>query len=307
MLREQKHIPLERAGVEPPCGPTNHAAAFCDPGNYCMNRSPSSSSRWALSKIWGSPKTMLQSLRNTDQPVASYVWRAWLILLLPTIPIGIVGTVLGIRDPDGPSLDELEFFAVGAVLIAPWVETLLMLPILWILKRVMPNTLWVAFGSAVIFGPLHGLNGHGLTAAWMFLVLSLCLLEWEKKSQATAIGVTTLLHMCQNSLVTAVLLLCLVLGDEFPEEKVALPPSRPSPPPQAEERPPRPLTPKFQFGLVESPRPQAFTHEPSKNIAAESPGEKVTAPSLPQRQTEERSARPETPKYQWGLIELRWN
>lgn len=247
-------------------------------------------------------------LRNTDQPIRSYVWRAWLVLFIPTVPISIIATVAGIPGPDIPS-DRLGSFAVGAILIAPWAETLLMLPILWILKRFIGSTLWVAFASAVIWGMLHALNaiGHGLTAAWMFLVLSVCYLEWEKKSQATAIGVTTLLHMCQNSLAVSALILVVILGGEFPEEKVAAPPLRPSPPPQAEERPPRPLTPKFQFGLVESPRPQAFTHEPSKNIAAESPGEKVTAPSLPQRQTEERSARPETPKYQWGLIELRWN
>ncbi len=212
-------------------------------------------------------ESILRILRNTDQPIRSYVWRAWLIVFVPTIAIGTIGAALGIPGPEVPLPDKLGSFAVAAVLIAPWAETLLMLPILWILKRFIRSTLWVAFGSAVIWGMLHALNaiGHGLTATWMFLVFSLCFLEWEKKSKATAIGVTALVHMCQNSVAVSAIVLSVVLGVELPEEKAAPPPAPPS---QTKEAPSRPVSPKFQFGLVESPQPKAAHPEANNNMAA---------------------------------------
>ncbi len=250
----------------------------------------------------GATDSILRILRNTDQPIRSYVWRAWLIVFLPTVAIGMIGAALGIPGPEVPLPDKLGSFAVAAVLIAPWAETLLMLPILWILKRFIRSTLWVAFASAVVWGMLHALNaiGHGLTATWMFLVFSLCFLEWEKKSKATAIGVTALVHMCQNSVAVSVIVLGVVLGVELHEEK-AVPP--PAPPSQTKETPPRPVSPKFQFGLVESSQPKAAHPDANNNMAAEFPEEEVAAPSPPPRQTEERPARPEKPKFQWGLIE----
>jgi hypothetical protein len=246
--------------------------------------------------------SILQILRNTDQPVRSYLWRAWLIVFVPTVAIGTIGTALGIPGPEVPLPGKLAFFAVAAILIAPWAETLLMWPILWILKRFIQSPLWVASASAVVWGMLHGLNavGHGLTATWMFLVFSLCFLEWEKKSKLTAIGVTALLHMCQNSVAVSAIVLSVVLGVELPEEKAAPPPAPPS---QTKETPPRPVSPKFQFGLVESSQPKAAHPDANNNMAAEFPEEEVAAPSPPPRQTEERPARPEKPKFQWGLIE----
>jgi ABC-type nickel/cobalt efflux system permease component RcnA len=90
---------------------------------------------------------------------------------------------------------------LAALLLGPWIETLLMWPILAILKKVVQNTILVAVASAVVWGIFHGLTdpGWGLIVLWPFFVFSLCFLAWEQKSRKKAIVVTSLVHMCHNS------------------------------------------------------------------------------------------------------------
>lgn len=163
-------------------------------------------------------KTILQILRNTDQPMLSYVWRAWLIILLPVVVMTTAKSLLELPGPDVESSSLLNSdqslrwsFLVPAGFVCPWVETLLMWPILWTLKRVMGNQkiFGIALVSAVIFGCLHGLSGisWGLTATWGFFVFSLCFLEWEKKSRYAAILVTGSVHTVNNLGVVLVILL----------------------------------------------------------------------------------------------------
>ena len=163
-------------------------------------------------------ESMFRLLRNTDQPIFSYVWRAWLIALIPSIAIAAIGSLaLAMVGYEDPSLDmSLEFLLIWGILIAPWTETLIMWPILAILKRIVVRTGWVALASGIIWGALHSVQalGQGLSATWAFLVLSLCFLELEKKSKGRAIIVTSLIHMCQNSLVFIGGLIIVLLGGE---------------------------------------------------------------------------------------------
>lgn len=169
-------------------------------------------------------ENILRFLRNTDQPILSYVWRAWLVALIPSLLISAIIScafaVLGYEDTF-PDMSLMAFF-IGGVLIAPWVETVLMWWGLAILKRIFRKTLWVCLASAIVWGALHARQpgfGLGLPAAWLFFVFSLCFLEWEKKSKAKAIKVTALIHMCQNGLVFLLMLFFVLLGVEFPEAK----------------------------------------------------------------------------------------
>jgi hypothetical protein len=60
--------------------------------------------------------------------------------------------------------------------------------------------MWVPVASGLIWGNLHALGGlqWGVSQIWSFFVLSVCFLEWEKKSRGLAILVTGLLHMWAN-------------------------------------------------------------------------------------------------------------
>lgn len=169
---------------------------------------------------------ILGTLRNTDQPMFSYVWRAWLIALVPSIVMAvIVGIVMPDKFPkfDGPAVS----LVVAIVLICPWVETLVMWPILGILKRTVKKTLWVAAASAVAWGVVHSLGAaaHGFVTAWPFFVFSLCFLEWQRKSTGRAITATALVHMCQNMVPAFFIVLSVLGGGELPQQQAARPTS----------------------------------------------------------------------------------
>jgi hypothetical protein len=149
---------------------------------------------------------ILSALRNTDRPIPVYVWHAWLIVLIPDILIAAIvvaalfGTGLSTETHSLlPSLMTLTFFG-ELVVKAPWTETLIMWPILFTLRLILGNTIWVPVASGLIWGNLHAFGGEqsGVSQIWGFFVLSVCFLEWEKKSKGLAILVTGLVHMLGN-------------------------------------------------------------------------------------------------------------
>jgi len=173
-------------------------------------------------------KRILNILRNTDQPVLSYVWRAWIIAFVPSLLISVLVTqLLGLMSNKGPSpigayqglFSYLEpslswkhlSWVVGTILVCPWLETLLMWPALSFLRAVLHETLWVTAASALLWGYIHSkfAISWGLTVVWSFFVFSLCFLEWQKKSTLKAVTVTALVHTCQN--LAPVLLLDVIL------------------------------------------------------------------------------------------------
>ena len=146
-------------------------------------------------------KRLLELLRNTDRSMRSYVWRAWLIALLPSLVVSAVVT-LALPESTPPLKGPAVFLVVGVLFLSPWFETLLMWPVLWVLKRFIASSIGVAAASAVFWGILHSLAAPawGLVVVWPFFVFSTCFLEWEKKSTGRAIVATALVHMCQNAL-----------------------------------------------------------------------------------------------------------
>jgi len=146
-------------------------------------------------------KRLLALLRDTDRPLPSYVWRVCLIALLPSLAISAVVTLAFPNTPpplEGPAV----VMVVGVLLFSPWLETLMMWPVLWVLQRCFRSTLVAAAASAVGWAVLHSLAAPtwGLVVAWPFFVFSVCFLEWRKKSTARAIVATALVHMGQNVL-----------------------------------------------------------------------------------------------------------
>lgn len=198
----------------------------------------------------------LRILRNTDQPILRYVWRAWLIAFIPSIVVSTLATavfaMLGYEDRL-PDMSPMFFLIVG-VIIAPWVETVFMGCILGVLKLIIKNTLWVCLVSAVIWGVLHGLQsiGQGLAVTWVFFVLSLSFMEWWKKSKTKAICAAALIHTCQNSVAFIALLIFALAGAESTQVKKI----QPSPPAQTKQVSPSSETQKLQSkGAISAPTP----------------------------------------------------
>jgi hypothetical protein len=142
---------------------------------------------------------VLQILRNTDQRVWSYVWKAALISLIPSLAIS--AAVMSMLPEEGPSFEgPVAVSVVGILVLSPWLETIILWGILWILRRFLSRPTRIAIVSAVLWGCLHSLMAPawGLIVAWPFFIFSVCFLEWEKKSKGRAIVVTALVHTCQN-------------------------------------------------------------------------------------------------------------
>ena len=150
---------------------------------------------------------ILNVLRDTDQKLTSYCWKAGLISFVPSVLVAAVLTPL--RGGESIEFDasplELVF---GILILSPWLETLLMWPVLAVLRRLTGTVLAAAVASAVFWACLHSLASPlwGFSVVWPFFVFSICFLEWKRKSIGHAIAATGLTHMFQNAIPTVILI-----------------------------------------------------------------------------------------------------
>ena len=154
-------------------------------------------------------KAILRILRNTDQPIASYAWRAGLLALVPSLMISTVVVVaLPGQSPELRMNAPAIVVVFGTLVLSPWTETILMWPVLWGLQRFIAGRTQVAVASAIFWGLLHSLAAPtwGIVIAWPFFVFSVCFLAWGEKSRKRAIVATALTHTFQNVLPTIGLL-----------------------------------------------------------------------------------------------------
>ena len=133
-----------------------------------------------------------------------YIARAWPLALLPSLALAmLVGYAAG-----GGSAPPMDFpaplFLALVVLFAPLTETLLMIPILWLLRRFLaPGP--AAVGSALVWATLHSLTVPlwGLVVWWPFLILSVAFLAWRERGLWTAVFLVTGIHALQNATIAA--------------------------------------------------------------------------------------------------------
>jgi hypothetical protein len=93
------------------------------------------------------------------------------------------------------------------VLFAPILETLVMVPPLLILNRLL-GPAPAAVLSAIGWGIVHSLQASiwGLVIWWPFFVFSVIILVWRKKSLMTGMLIVMAIHGMQNAVPALVLL-----------------------------------------------------------------------------------------------------
>ena len=128
---------------------------------------------------------IIQIISRTDQPRSAYLWNAWLITFLPSFLLaGILSLIIPGGNPEfrGSALG----IAFGTLILSPWIETLLMVPVLAMLRHFWKEPLQIAIGSAIVWSILHSLAAPkwGFTVFWPFLMFSLCFLAHERKSKS---------------------------------------------------------------------------------------------------------------------------
>ena len=148
---------------------------------------------------------------DTEHSKPGYILKGWLLTLLPSLALAaLVGMIFSalFGQPQGPSFPEtgpkLVFLLV---LFAPITETLIMVPPLLLLNRLLGPTP-AAVLSAVGWGIGHSLQAPiwGLVIWWAFFVFSSIILAWRKRSLLTGMLLVTAIHALQNA-VPALLLL----------------------------------------------------------------------------------------------------
>lgn len=137
-----------------------------------------------------------------------YVLKLWPIDVIGSLAIMSVSLcaiiLLGRADllevpPQLVSKSRLYEFFMG-VIIAPAVETLLMIPIFGLLKRFTLNRVVLILLSAAIWAGFHSLAWlvWGLGVFWGFVILSSAFLAWREKSAGLAYSVTFGIHALHN-------------------------------------------------------------------------------------------------------------
>ena len=133
-----------------------------------------------------------------------YIVRAWLIGTLPSLfifPI-IIAIVEHFRPVELPELDDSRLNMVFAVFVAPILETLLMLAVWFLLRRLIGGAqgLRIAILAAAFALGHYGAGGwwHVLGVAWLALVLSTALTVWADQRVRDGFLIAAAVHAMAN-------------------------------------------------------------------------------------------------------------
>jgi hypothetical protein len=158
-----------------------------------------SMSRWSIDAITAA----------TAEPVASvrYMLRMLALAIIPTLTIGISIAVvfqffgsdffIPVQKNDPKSIAVV----VSAIIVAPIAETLLMIPVLWLLGLVIKQPARIAALSAVLWGIVHvfSVGPFGLVTSWPFFIFSLMMLARRDRSFRSGYWRVVICHSLYNA------------------------------------------------------------------------------------------------------------
>jgi hypothetical protein len=126
----------------------------------------------------------------------------------------LVSIVLGNLISDSDLREEIYasepwLFAVEALVVAPPLETLFMAFFLFVGQFITKNPVRLALACAVFWGLLHLLNSpvNGIAVLWPFYIMSRAYLAWRPLGFWKAFGVTTMIHVANNTIPVLVFVL----------------------------------------------------------------------------------------------------
>ncbi len=142
-------------------------------------------------------------LANIDAGHGRYVFSAWTIAFVPSLALFAARVVLGdasLRLPHGAAAAG---FVVYSIVVAPLVETAVMVPLALALRALPGQSDWPrVFALAALAALAHGFGGSAwqvVAAFWPFVVYSAALFAWRARSLNDAYLVTVLVHMLYNA------------------------------------------------------------------------------------------------------------
>lgn len=157
--------------------------------------------------------TMTPSQSSVYSRFGKEVLVAWLACTPLAFAVGWIAADLlaGFDASEVPALHGW-WNRIVAALIAPLVESYVMVLIFAVLERLMPDTMpfrhrtfALVIASATVWSFIHGYFAlpWGVLTFWPFVVFSYMFLRWEKHSLALAITAAAAVHVLHNSTVVA--------------------------------------------------------------------------------------------------------
>lgn len=149
---------------------------------------------------------MLSTLTNTQQPLYTYIGKAFIASIVPALSIAlcmflIVFELLNIPFPTETSINDspMELIILLGI-VTPFVETVIMCIFISVLSKFSHNKQHIAIMSAIIWAVLHSIKiiTWGFVVAWSFYVFSLAYLTWREQSPRKGFFIAFMLHALQN-------------------------------------------------------------------------------------------------------------
>ena len=139
-----------------------------------------------------------------------YTLEAWAFALVPSllVTIAAVGLVYILGDIDAvrfpPPPVSTVFDVLGAVVIAPIIETLLLALLITLLSRMLHKPISVAVVAGLIWGALHAIVAPlwFFGTAWAFFVYASAYLAWRGRSFGSGFVAAAVPHALKNMTAT---------------------------------------------------------------------------------------------------------
>jgi hypothetical protein len=148
---------------------------------------------------------LFKLLANTQQPIKLYIIKVTLLAVSIGLPIAYL---LGFFFPDAEVPDfevDVHLFVTG-VLFGPVIETVLMIPIIALLRKITQNIYYVSIFSAFFWGVIHSLQAPlwGVGVFTLFFLLTIAYQNWDVRSRGHALLVVTSIHALNNAVAIAI-------------------------------------------------------------------------------------------------------
>ncbi len=138
------------------------------------------------------------ALLEPRQPLRA-VLIGWAVTTIPALLLSVIVSSL-LPTVTGPSFDQvgLSMFVL-LVIIAPFIETLIMSTVLEILLLALPPR-YAVIASSVGWGIAHSLAAPawGLVIWWPFLIFSTLYVTWRGQGRVLAIAIVFAVHALNN-------------------------------------------------------------------------------------------------------------
>ena len=149
----------------------------------------------------------LRALTETGAGHVRYVVRAWLIALVPSLALYFGRLALGSARVADVSPPDVAGFAAYSIVVAPLIETAVMVPLALALLRLPVASDWPRVVALAALAALaHGFGGSAWQVAlafWPFVVYSAALFAWRARSLGDAYLVAAAVHMLYNASIFA--------------------------------------------------------------------------------------------------------